>query len=543
MTALAGPPGAAHVKGPAEEPRQLTVGELLRGAAVERPDAPALIEGHADASRRRRWTYAQLLADAEACARALLARYQPGDRVALWSQNLPEYQVVQYGVALAGMTLVTVNPAFRAHEAEYVLAQSGAVACFAAGEFRGRPLLATARELCRSAGALREVVAIEQLEEFVDTGDAATALPEVDPRMAAQILYTSGTTGAPKGAMLPHVGMTNNIPHAARRIASGVQESPVWLAVLPMFHLAGCVVAALGSIALRGALLTVDHFDAPFALRLMEEERVTTMNLVPTMMIAMLQDPTFPQRDLARVGSIMLGGAPIAPELVRRVEAALGVPVIVGYGMTEAACVTMTSHLDSAEDRATTCGLPFPGVEVRIVDPRTQALCRTGEAGEAQTRGYHTMSGYHGDPQATSRALTEDGWYRSGDLCTLDERGYLRVVGRTTEMIIRGGENVYPREIEDELLHHGAIAEAAVIGLPDDYYGEAVAAFVRLREGHAVAAEELRTSLRERLTGHKVPSRWFFVADYPRTPSGKIRKFVLREQWERGAYDADEAAT
>jgi fatty-acyl-CoA synthase len=534
------PLDVAEVHGASLEVRRIAVGEMLREAATDSPDRIALIEGAGERSARRSWTYGDLLRDAEACARVLLSRYRPGDRIAIWSSNLPEYQIVQYGVALAGMTLVTINPAFRRNEAGFVLRQSGAVACFAADSFRGRSLAAVASDIAADLLSLADVHPIERLDELVNHADPAVGLMEVDPDTPAQILYTSGTTGEPKGAMLSHLGMVNNIPWAVRRIACGVEDDVVFMAVLPMFHLAGCVVAALGSVALRGALLTVDGFDPARVLQLIEEQRVTTMNLVPTMMIALLNEPTLLERDLSSLGSIMLGGAAVAPELVARVESELGIPVVNGYGMTEAACVTMTSHLDDDHERRHSSGLPFPGVEVRAVDLRTGELCPPGVPGEAQTKGVHVMSGYFEDAEATAAAFTQDGWYRAGDVCTIDTRGYLRVVGRSKEMIIRGGENVFPREIEDHLLAHHAVAEVAVIGLPDDYYGEIPAAFVRLQSGSQASATDLREFLYERLTGVKVPSSWYFVDELPHTPSGKIRKFVLREQWDQGTYEPPE---
>lgn len=527
---------ACHA-GPGEPAfRATSVGEVLREAAMDSPDRPALVDGAAEPHARRRWTYKQLLRDAERCAYALLGRYEPGDRIAIWAPNIAEYQFLQYGCALAGMTMVTVNPAFREPEARYVLERSGAVACFAVRTFRGRPLLDTARAVSMSVPSLVDVVAFEDWDGFLASASGGSPLPAVNPWSAAQILYTSGTTGAPKGAMLPHVGMTNNVAHAAQRIAAGADQAAVWLAALPMFHLAGCVVAALGSVALRGTLLTVRDFEAGLALRLIEEEGVTTMNLVPTMMLAMLQHDSFTSRDLSSVRSIMLGGGPVSPALARRLEAKLGVVTIVGYGMTEAAVITMTSRFDAPEDRATTCGLPLPGVEVRVVDRRSGATLRCGETGEAQTRGPHTMLGYFDNDEANASTFTGDGWMRTGDLCSLDERGYLRVQGRVKEMIIRGGENVYPREIEDALLQEDATADVAVIGLPDDYYGEVVAAFVQLRPGFAASVAELSQRLRARLAGYKVPTRWFFVDSYPKTPSGKIKKAELRERWEQGAY-------
>lgn len=533
--------GVAEVHGPSVEPQRSSVGEMLREAAADSPGTIALIAGAAEQADRRRWTYAELLHDAEACARMLLSCYRPGDRIAVWSPNLPEYQVVQYGVALAGMTMVTINPAFRRDEAAAVLRKSGAVACFAAKNFRGRPLAVVASELAAELPALLDVHRLEGLAELIGTSVPALELPDVDPQTSAQILYTSGTTGEPKGAMLSHLGMVNNIPWAVRRIACGKEDDAVFMAVLPMFHLAGCVVAAVGSLALHGTLLTVDGFDAGRVLRLIEEERVTTMNLVPTMILAMLDEPTLRERDLSSLGSIMLGGTTVAPQLVARVESELGIPVVNGYGMTEAACVTMTQHLDDHDERIYTSGLPFPGVGVRIVDPHSMQLCPPGVPGEAQTKGFHVMSGYFEDPVATAAAFTSDGWYRSGDICTLDSRGYLRVVGRTKEMIIRGGENIFPREIEDQLLAHPAVAEAAVIGLPDDYYGEVPAAFVLLQSETRASAGELRGFLYQRLTGVKVPAHWYFVDEFPRTSSGKVRKFVLRERWSTGVYQPADA--
>jgi fatty-acyl-CoA synthase len=514
----------------------ITVGEVLRRAAARGPDRPALVEGVADRTARRRWTYGELLRDAEACAGALLARYEPGDRVAVWAPNIADYQVLQYGLALAGMVMVTVNPAFRRPEVRYVLEQSGAVACFAATTYRDRPLLEVARELRDELPALRDVVGFDAFDQFV-AGGGAGALPDVDPRSPAQILYTSGTTGAPKGAMLAHRAMANNVAHGARIIAAGKTHDAVWMAALPMFHLASCVVATVGTASLGGTLLTVPAFDAGLGLALIEEEGVTTMNIVPTLLLAMLQSPSFTGRDVRSVHSVMLGGAPIPAELVRRVHAELDAVSIVAYGLTEAAMVTMTTADDTPEDQSQTCGLPLPGVEIRIVDPGSGEPSGRGDVGELLTRGFHTMLGYHEDPDATAATIDADGWLRTGDLCSMDERGYLKVEGRAKDMIIRGGENIYPREIEDELLRHPGVADAAVVGLPDAYYGEIAAAFVRTLPGHDLTAAELADDLRTRLTGYKVPAKWFFVEDYPKTPSGKIQKFALRQAWERGIYE------
>jgi len=529
-------PEQARIAGPSEPPLiEQTVGDLLRAAVYRAPGKLALVEGSPDRANRRRWTYAQLLSDSEAVARALLSRFQPGDHLAIWAPNIPEYQLLQYGAALAGMVIVTVNPAFRPAELRYALEHADVVACFAVRAYRDREMLSVARELSAELPRLDLVQDMEEWDEFIASGDPTVALPHVEPGSPAQILYTSGTTGLPKGALLSHRAMTNNVSHDADIISAGVRDTAVWLATLPMFHLAGCVVAALGSLHLTAALVTVRNFDADLAIRLIEEERVTLTNIVPTLMWAIIRHPEFSTRDVSSFHSVMLGGAPIPPELVRQVKARSIVP-IVGYGLTEAAMTTTTREEDSVDDQVGTCGLPLPHIEVAIADPETGELKGPGEVGEILTRGFHTLIGYYKNPDATAAALDPEGWLHTGDLGRLDERGYLSMAGRAKDMIIRGGENVYPREIEDQLVQLPGIADAAVIGLPDDYYGEVVTAFVRLAPGAEFDVRESQALLRQSLTGYKIPSRWFVVDEFPLTPSGKIQKFALKDNWEHGIY-------
>lgn len=511
-----------------------SVGDLLRDTASRAPHRTALTEGGADTTHRR-WNYSQLLADSERWARALLAWFPPGSRVAVWAPNLPEYQIAQYAIALAGMVMVTVNPAFRRDEARYVLAHAEVSACLTVPEFRGRALRPVAEQLAGELPDLRLVVDLTDPATFLDAADPATALPDVDGAGAAQILYTSGTTGAPKGAVLSHHGMTTNVPAAARRITAGQHEHVVWLAALPMFHLAGCVVATIGTLSMAGNLVTIRSFDAGQALRLIAEERISTTNLVPTLMWALLQHPEFATTDLRSLHSVMLGGATVPPALATRVRE-LGIVPIVGYGLTEAACVTMTDAADPVQDIVETCGRPLPGVQVQVRHPQTGHICAAGEPGELHTSGSHTLLEYFRDPAATAAAIDPDGWFRTGDLATIDQRGVVRIRGRAKDMIIRGGENIYPREIEDRLIAEDGVLGAAVVGLPDDYYGEVVAAFVKRSPGAPVTAAGLRDTLRAELSGYKVPSIWVFVEEYPQTPSGKIQKFALREGWLRGEY-------
>ena len=463
----------------------------------------------------------------------LLDSFKPGSRIAVWSQNLPEYQVLQYGIALAGMVMVTVNPAFRRREVGYVLNRAEVSACFAASAYRDRSPLLMAEDLLPELPHLRVVRPIDDLLEqcrpyVADSRD----LPVVDPFSPAQILFTSGTTGDPKGTVLSHRSMTNNVSHAATIIAAGNETAPVWLASLPMFHVASCVVAALGTASLRGALVTAPRFDAGLALRLIEEERVTTMNQVPSLVAAIIDHPGRPVRDLSSWTSVMVGGAPVPEQLARRLQDEHGITTVIGYGMTEAAQITMTRGEDTPRDKSETCGQPMPCVEVKIVDPDSGAQRDPGEVGEVLTRGYHTLMRYYGDREATDNALA-GGWLHTGDLGSLDGRGYLRIRGRAKDMIIRSGENVYPAEVEDQLMLLPGVTEAAVVGLPDKEHGEIVAAFIK---GDGTDAARLDSSLRDVLTGYKVPSKWFAVEDFPRTPSGKIRKFVLRDEWLAGRY-------
>jgi fatty-acyl-CoA synthase len=513
--------------------RHETVGRMLRRIAAEVPDRTALVEGIASPDRRR-WTYSELLRAAERTARALLRDFAPGETIAIWAPNIPEYVIAQYGAALAGLVVVTVNPAFRPAEARYAFEHAGVVGCLAVPDFRGHRLLSDAQDLAADLPGLRTVVDLEEWDAYVEGVDDAAPLPEVEPDAPAYVLYTSGTTGAPKGAVLEHAAITDNVTVGAANIAGASADRTVWLAVLPMFHLAGCVVAAIGTLSLRGALVTVRSFDAELAVQLIAEERVSTLNIVPTLMWAMLRHPSWGERDTSSLHSIMLGGAPIPPELARRVREH-GIVPIVGYGLTEAPMVSATSVGDDDHDLINTIGRPLPGVSVRVVDPATGLQVPCGGVGEIETRGPHTFAGYLGDPAATARAFRADGWLRTGDLGSMDERGVVAMAGRAKEMIIRGGENVYPREIEDHLAKLPGVLEAAVIGLPDDYYGEVVAAFVR-REDSSCTARELADRLRREITGYKVPSRWFFVDAFPLTTSGKIQKFALREGWENGDY-------
>ena len=512
------------------ELRETTVGAVLREAAALHGDRAALVEGIAGRPEdRRRWTFAELLADAERVAAALLARFTPGERVAVWAPNIPEWILLELGTGLAGLVLVTVNPAYKPKELDYVLRQSGAAGIFFVSECRGNDLAATVAQVVPGIDAVREAVDIADWDAFLASG-SATQLPDVQPGDPAQIQYTSGTTGFPKGALLHHRGLTNN----ARIFATlaDVRPGDTYVNPFPMFHTAGCVLGGLGTLQSGACHVPVYVFDPVLMLDLVESERADVLLGVPTVLLALLECPDLAKRDLSTVRVAMSGGATVPAELVRRIEETFGVQFAIIYGTTECSPIISQVRLDDDfVDKTETLGRPAPQTEVKIADPVTGAVVPCGAVGELCVRGYCVMTGYYEMPERTAEAIDADGWYHTGDLASMDDRGYLRIEGRLKDMIIRGGENIYPREVEDLLFEHPAVAEVAVVGVPDARWGEAVAAFVRPAAGAVVTQEELFAYCREHLSPQKTPCHWRFVDAFPMTGSGKVQKFVLRDRF------------
>ena len=525
----------SHARGPNEpQLRDMTLGGLLEWAASTTPDRIALIAGVPDRELRRQWTYAELYVEAQRTAKALRTRFEPGERVAIWAHNIPEWIMMEFGAAMAGVILVTVNPGLRPAEFEYILNQSRSAGLLVAREFRGTRMRDMALELAPKCKELREIICFDDWEAFLADGDEANpTLPLVKSTDAVMIQYTSGTTGFPKGALLHHRGLVNNGAHVNDRC--GMTDGDVQVTMMPLFHTGGCVCCVLGAVSKRMTQVLVEAFDPGLVIQLVAEYRINVMLGVPTMLIGVMEHPTFQTADLSSLKVIYSGGSTVPAAVVTALEQKLGVTFAIVFGMTECSPVClMTWTTDTVRDKSETLGTAMPHTEVKIVDPGTGKAAAIGKIGEICTRGYHVMKGYFENEEATKAAIDADGWLHTGDLGAMDARGYCTIEGRIKDMIIRGGENIYPRELEELLFRHPSVGDVAVVGLPDDKWGEVVAAFIRPAAGQAVNREELFDYMRRHLAPHKTPRHWFAVEAMPLTGSGKIQKFKLREQWKNG---------
>jgi fatty-acyl-CoA synthase len=519
-----------------EELRDTTVGSILRDAAARWPGATALQEADGDGLLQRQWTYAGLLADSERLARALLTRYQPGERIAVWAPNIPEWIIAEFGLALAGLVLVTVNPGYQPRELKYVLEQSRAAGLFLIGEFRGNPMAKIAADVVADIPAIREVVDMEDNAALYREAGPIGALPQVDPRDPVQIQYTSGTTGFPKGVVLHHHGITNNARHFFARI--GDLERETVLSIMPLFHTAGCGLCILGSVQYGHRIILPRIFDPAVANLIVEREGVNFALGVPTMLIMLLEADAVQPRNLDSVRVASSGGAMVPPELIRRVTQRYGCGFSTVFGQTEASpLLTVIRPTDPFDDQCNTIGQPVPHTEISIRDPATNEVMPLDTVGEICARAYSIMLGYNDDPQATAKTIDADGWLHTGDLGTMDSRGFVKITGRVKDMIIRGGENLFPAEIENILLEHPDVAEVAVVGVPDERMGEAVAAFVRMAAGASFDPPALVAHCRANIAAQKTPMHWHEVSEWPLTGSGKIQKFVLRNRWVAGEFE------
>jgi fatty-acyl-CoA synthase len=510
-----------------------TIGDHFQRTAARFADRPALVSRQQDV----RMTYAQLDAAVDAAAAGLLrAGIRAGDRVGIWAPNCAEWVLVQYATAKVGAILVNVNPAYRTHELEYVLRQSGVRLLFSASAFKTSDYAAMIDEVSGAVDTLERTV-------FVDRpawAELCAGEPDRDAiaaRMASlsfddpiNVQYTSGTTGFPKGATLSHHNILNNGFFVTELI--GLTERDVTCLPVPFYHCFGMVMGNLGTLAHGGCVvIPAPAFDPRATLEAVTAEGVTSLYGVPTMFIAMLGHEDFDSFDLSSLRTGIMAGSPCPIEIMKKVVDRMHMDeVAICYGMTETSPVSTQTRVDDPlERRVGTVGRAGPHVEVKVVDPDSGLVVARGERGELCTRGYSVMLGYWEDPDRTAEAVDRAGWMHTGDLATMDDEGYLNIVGRSKDMVIRGGENVYPREIEEFLHTHDGVADVQVIGVPDEKYGEELCAWIVARPDAALDEEAVRDYCRGRLAHFKVPRYVIFVAEFPMTVTGKVQKFKMRE--------------
>jgi fatty-acyl-CoA synthase len=513
-----------------------TIGANLERTAARVPDHPAIIARH----QGIRLSYAEFDAEVDRVARGLMALgLQAGDRVGIWSPNRVEWALVQYATAKIGAILVNVNPAYRTHELQYALEQSGCRMLIAAPAFKTSDYVAMVDTVHGELPALEHVVYFEteSWEILLEAGGGVSAeelrerSAQLDPSDPINIQYTSGTTGFPKGATLSHHNILNNGFFVGEGI--GLTDTDRICIPVPYYHCFGMVMGNLAATT-HGACMVLpgDAFEPGAVLDAVQAERCTALYGVPTMFIAELAHPDFDTYDLSSLRTGIMAGSPCPVAVMKQVIDRLGMTeVTIAYGMTETSPVSCQTLVDDdVEHRTATVGRAHPHIEVRVADPATGRTLPRGQTGEFQTRGYSVMLGYWQDEERTREAIDAARWMHTGDQAVMGEDGYLRIVGRIKDMVIRGGENVYPREIEEFLYAHEDVSDVQVVGVPDERYGEELCAWVVLRDGASVTGEQLREFCRGRIAHYKVPRHVILCAEFPMTVTGKVQKYRLREQ-------------
>ncbi|MCD6110532.1 MAG: long-chain-fatty-acid--CoA ligase [Thermoplasmata archaeon] len=528
----------------AEKKREYTLSSFLSWAAENYPDRDAVLFDE------QRISYKELDEKASRFAAGLLKiGVKPGERVGLWMPNYPQWMVAYFGIARMGAVVVPMNTRYRAKELEYIINNSEATTLVLVDKFLKTDYERILEETWEKMPTLKRAVSLGEsresgcgriynFEELLQLGadySSYTPFREAVENLKEDevtfILYTSGTTGEPKGAMLTNLNITKN----AEQIAEVQKQTPedVMLIVVPFFHCFGCVIGITAAVSSASAMVPVPVFNAEEVMRLVERHRVTILHGVPTMFIEWLEVLKKKPYDVSSLRTGVMAGAPCPIEVMRGSMERMGMNTVIAYGLTEASpVITMTRFEDSLEDRVETVGRPLPDIEVRIVDDNHNPL-PPGEVGELACRGYNVMKGYFKKPKETAETIDEEGWLYSGDLAVMDERGYVRIVGRKKEMYITGGFNVYPREIEEFLFTHPKVENVAVIGVPDKKFGEVGMAVIKLKEGETATEEEIIEYCKGKIANYKIPRYVVFVDSYPMTQSGKIQKYKLRE-WAEG---------
>lgn len=533
----------------------MTIGEMVDSVATKYPDTEAVVSVH----QNIRWTYSQFIEKVNEIARALMGLgVEKGDRVAIWAMNHAEWIAVQFATAKIGAIMVNINPAYRTYELEYVLKQAEIQTLIMQGRFKTSDYVGMFYEACPEAYEakpgkiscekfpfLKNAVFIGDIpyngmftwEDFLKKSDEISQdeLVERGESLsfddAINIQYTSGTTGFPKGVVLTHHGVLNN----GYIIGSGMgfTEKDRLCIPVPFYHCFGMVLSNLACTTHGSTMvLPAPSFDAEEVLKTVQNERCTALHGVPTMFIAELSHPNFLKYNLKTLRTGIMAGSPCPVEVMKQVNQKMNMSeIVIVYGQTETSPgVTMTTTKDPLDRRVTTIGRAFPHTELKIVDPKTHKIVPVGEIGEICARGYCVMKCYYNNPSATHATLDNNHWNHTGDLATMDEEGYFKIVGRLKDMVIRGGENIYPREIEEFLHHHEKIADAYMVGVPDVKYGEELCVWIKVKEGQTLTESELKEFCKGKIAHFKIPRYVRFVSDFPMSVSGKIQKFKMREE-------------
>lgn len=533
---------------------KITIGGLLDEMAERYPDNDALVY----VEPPLRYTYRQFRDVCNQAAKGFMKMgIQKGEHISIWANNVPEWVITQFATGKMGAVLVTVNTNYRTFELEYLLRQSDSTTLILIAGIKGREYLDMVYELCpelyncppgqlKSARLplLKNVIYIGtekmpgmyswsdvmELGNQVSDTELAERQASLQPDEVINMQYTSGTTGFPKGVMLTHTNLIGNASSIAECMAF-THKDRLCIPV-PFFHCFGCVLGTLTCVVSGATMVPVVAFNPVAVLRTVEKEKCTALHGVPTMFIAELEEMSKNRYDTSSLRTGIMAGAPCPIEVMKAVVNTMGArEICITYGQTEASPgITMTRTDDPIELRVTTVGRAMPNIEVKIVNPETGETVPPGVQGELCTRGYHVMKGYYNMPEATASAIDSDGWLHTGDLAVMDANGYCKITGRLKDMIIRGGENIYPREIEEFLYTNPKIKDIQIVGVPSEKYGEEVVAFIQLKEGEKATPEEIQEFCRDKISRHKIPAYIFFVDQYPTTASGKIQKYKLREQ-------------
>ncbi len=544
----------------------ITIGDMLKRQAGRFGDSDALVEPYLGV----RLTYREFDELTDLVARGFMGMgIQKGDNVAIWATNYPEWVISQFATSKMGAVLVTVNTNYKQFELEYLLKQSDSMTLIMMKGFKDSDYISHIRGLCPELNEmppgkleskrlpfLKNVIYLDgdeqpgmfawsdlfKFAENVTQEELAARMAELTPQDVINMQYTSGTTGFPKGVMLTHYNLVNN--GMAIGDCMALTEKDRLLIPVPLFHCFGCVLGVMASFTHATAMILVDHFNPVQVMNAIQMEKCTACHGVPTMFISMLDHPDFKKYDFSSLRTGIMAGSPCPIEFMKRAISDMNMSEItITYGQTESSpCITMTRTDDPIEKRVETVGKHIPGVEAKIIDIETGGEAPLGAQGEITARGYNIMKGYYKMPEATAQAIDSEGWLHTGDLGTMDADGYCKITGRLKDMIIRGGENIYPREIEEFMYTHPAIRDVQVVGVPDIRYGEEVLACVILKEGESITEDELIQFVKDGLSRFKSPRYVRFVDEFPMTASGKIQKYKLRE-WAIEELGLREAAS